>query len=137
MIRRAISSAKRLIIAERASFRCEYCQTREEDFFVSFEIDHIISVKHGGGQELENLAFACPHCNQHKGSDLGTYISGHDQLIRLFHPRRDKWEEHFEHDHGEIVALTEIGAATIKVLELNSPDRIILRRLLIQAGRYP
>ena len=137
MNRRAIQLAIRKAVAERANSRCEYCQMLEAEFFVAFEIDHIISLKHDGSDELENLAFACPHCNQHKGSDFGTYVSDSNRLTRFFNPRKDTWEKHFDVDEGEILALTKIGAATIQVLNLNNPDRIILRRLLIEAGRYP
>ncbi|MFN0213931.1 MAG: HNH endonuclease [Saprospiraceae bacterium] len=137
MNRRAIPLTIRQAVAERANCRYEYCLMLEAEFFVAFEIDHIVSLKHGGSNDLENLAFACPHCNQHKGSDLGTYVSESNRLTRLFHPRKDTWEKHFEVDEGEIMPLTKIGAATIKVLDINNPDRIILRRLLIQAGRYP
>ncbi len=36
-----------------------------------------------------------------------------------------------------IIAKTKIGAATIKVLNLNDIDRIILRQSLIEDNRYP
>jgi hypothetical protein len=68
---------------------------------------------------------------------LGTFVSDNNRLTRLFHPRKDTWKKHFELDEGEIMPLTKIGLATIKVLDINNPDRIILRRLLMQAGRYP
>jgi 5-methylcytosine-specific restriction endonuclease McrA len=126
----------RVLVTENAEHRCEYCCIHQSDLDFTFHVDHIISLKHGGGDEFENLALSCSVCNQNKGTDLGTYLSGSDQLIRLFHPRRDKWDKHFKKDNGEIIPLTDIGAATIKVLDLNNPDRIILRRLLVQAGRY-
>jgi 5-methylcytosine-specific restriction endonuclease McrA len=136
-MRQAISSQLRAFVTENAQYRCEYCCIHQSDLEYTFHVDHIISLKHGGGTDFENLALSCSVCNQNKGTDLGTYLSGGEQLVRLFHPRRDKWEKHFEQDNGEIIPLTDIGAATIKVLDLNNPDRIILRRLLVQAGRYP
>jgi 5-methylcytosine-specific restriction endonuclease McrA len=48
MNRRAIPSTTRQAVAERANYRCEYCQMLEDEFFVAFEMDHIISLKHGG-----------------------------------------------------------------------------------------
>ena len=50
-------------VAERANFRCKYCRIHQDDMFISFKIDHIVAQKHGGGNEIENLAYACPHCN--------------------------------------------------------------------------
>lgn len=47
-------------VKERAKSRCEYCRIHEGDSFLTFEVEHIISQKHGGGDELENLAYACP-----------------------------------------------------------------------------
>lgn len=65
---RYISKEIRIKVAERASFRCEYCKVHEEDSFLPFQVEHIISLKHGGGNEITNLALACPHCNQNKGT---------------------------------------------------------------------
>jgi len=44
---------------------------------------------------LENLAFACPHCNRYKGPNIAGIDSQSDQLVRLYHPRIDDWVEHF------------------------------------------
>ncbi|GAB3708467.1 hypothetical protein GCM10027592_43670 [Spirosoma flavus] len=135
-MRSAVSAKKRLIIAQRAAHRCEYCRIHEDDLFLGFEIDHIISVKHGGGNELENLAYACPHCNHNKGSDLTTFLDSYDDIVVLFNPRMQKWAEHFWADNGVIIPKTRIGQATVKVLKMNEPDLIVLRQLLTQAGRY-
>ena len=35
-----------------------------------FQEDHIIARKHRGGSERSNLATACFHCNNHKGSNI-------------------------------------------------------------------
>ena len=134
---RNISPKIRKLVAERATFRCEYCRVLEEDMFYSYQVEHIISLKHDGTSEPSNLAYACSICNQNKGSDLGTYLSESLRLTRLYHPRRDKWNAHFEVEDGVISPKTKIGAATIKVLGLNNPDRIILRQVLTQANRYP
>ena len=56
-----VSQATRKLVAQRAANRCEYCRLHEDDMFVSFEIDHVIAQKHGGGNEIDNLAFTCPH----------------------------------------------------------------------------
>jgi hypothetical protein len=125
----------RKAIIRRANFCCEYCRIADIDSYYGFQVDHIISIKHGGKTLLMNLAYACPDCNRYKGSDLGTYLDDSLNLVRLFHPRIDIWDEHFETDNsGLITALTDIGAATLKVLSINHPDRIIERRLLWQLG---
>lgn len=135
-MRQSISAKKRRLVARRAEYRCEYCRIHEDDLFLAFEIDHIISVKHGGGNELENLAYACPHCNNHKGSDLTTFLDSYDDIVILFNPRIHEWATHFSAYDGEIIPQTRIGQATVKVLKVNEPDRLILRQLLTQVGRY-
>ena len=133
---RYISEKLRLDVALSSNFRCEYCRVHEDDLFFSFQIDHIISVKHGGESDIDNLAYSCSDCNQNKGSNLGTYLPNSNRLIRLFHPRKDSWKAHFEINEGKIIGKTKIGLATIKVLDLNNPDRIILRKELQLEGRY-
>jgi HNH endonuclease len=132
-----ISDQKRRFVAERAKYCCEYCRVREVDTFIAFEVDHVISQKHGGGSEAENLAYACPQCNSHKGSDLTTYLDSYQDLVPLFNPRSQRWEDHFTALNGSIAALTRIGRATIKLLQLNDPERIIQRAILEEAGCWP
>jgi hypothetical protein len=128
-----VPNVLRKAVISRANHCCEYCRVSDVDSYYGFQIDHIISVKHGGKTHLSNLAYSCPDCNRYKGSDLGTYIDNSLTLIRLFHPRVDRWHEHFEHDSsGLITAQTNIGIATLKVLSMNHPDRIVERRLLWQ-----
>lgn len=136
-MRKTISAKIRLFVTQCANHRCEYCHFHEDDLFLSFEIDHIVGVKHGGGNELENLAYTCPHCNARKGSDLTTFLNDYTDIVLLFNPRQQSWNEHFGINQGELVAKTRTGQATIKLLRFNEPDRLILRQLLIQAGRYP
>lgn len=124
-------------VADRAEHRCEYCLMKEADSFLTFHLDHIISRKHGGEDTLDNLAYACPHCNQHKGTDLATIIEHTDDLVRLFHPRKDSWEDHFSVEGGEIIGETRIGTGTSKLLQFNEYNRLLLRNLLAEAGRYP
>ncbi len=72
-----------------------------------------------------------------KAADIGTYLNKNLEFIRLFNPRIDNWFQHFEINHGEIFSTTHIGQATVKLLDLNNADRIILRQLLMTAKRYP
>jgi hypothetical protein len=134
---RYVSDLLRKQVAERAKYTCEYCHLSEVDGFIKFQIEHIISIKHGGVSILENLAYACPICNSNKGSDLATILDN-GKIVRIFHPRKDKWQKHFEvQNTGEIIPKTAIAVATIKLLDLNNINRIIERIDLIEAGLYP
>jgi hypothetical protein len=54
--------------------------------------------------------------------------------VPLFHPRRERWAEHFQVVEGRIEPLTAEGRVTAKLLQLNDPDRIEERELLLSAG---
>ncbi len=127
----------RRFVKERAKNRCEYCRIHEDDSFLTFEVEHIISQKHGGGNELENLALACPQCNQFKGTDLTTFLDNYDDIVALFNPRRQDWFECFQVKNGLLLGNNKIAKATIKLLKLNTTERIIIRQILMKANRYP
>lgn len=134
---RYIPKPLKRLVPKRANFRCEYCLVHEEDSYLAFEIEHIISLKHGGGNESENLAYACPHCNQNKGSDLTTFLDSYENIVAIFNPRKQSWTDHFKIEEGEILPRSDIGRATIKLLKLNEPERLIHRKILMQSGSYP
>jgi hypothetical protein len=94
---------------------------------ITFHVEHIIPRKHGGSDELGNLALACPDCNLHKGSDLAGLDPETSSVVRLFDPRTQNWDEHFTWDGLRIIGRTAIGRATVRVLDLNSPGRLRLR----------
>lgn len=114
MARSHISKLKRQIVSDRANNKCEYCLLAEEDSAFSFHIDHIRPEIHGGSNELDNLALACPACNLHKGTNIATYLGESDEITRLFNPRKDLWEKHFKLDRstGKIAGNSAVGKAT-------------------------
>lgn len=128
----------RRLVVERADRLCEYCLIPEAES-LGCQFDHIISLKHGGSTTEDNLAYACVFCNLNKGTDLGSIVWGTGNLVRFFHPRRDFWGDHFRlnEDDGAIEPLTEIGEVTVRILEINSSDRLAERQLLLEAGSYP
>ncbi len=84
---RWISLDLRQTIADRARELCEHCLIAETDTFYGCEVDHIISLKHGGSSEPENLAYACALCNHAKGSDVGSvfYLGRIHALLQPTH----------------------------------------------------
>ncbi|MCC6124385.1 MAG: HNH endonuclease [Pirellulales bacterium] len=123
-------------VAWRATHRCEYCLIHEDDTYFGCEVDHIISLKHNGPTEFENLAYACLICNRHKGSDLGSILTPGGPLVRFFNPRIDAWGDHFHLDGSFIRALTEIGEVTARIFGFNTSERIIERQALVARGRF-
>jgi hypothetical protein len=126
-------------VAERARERCEYCRAPEQVFNFAFEVEHILPRAAGGDSSLENLALACESCNLHK-SDATTHrdeIEARD--VALFHPRRDRWDDHFRFDSetGEVQGLTATGRVTVARLKMNSAFQLRARRQWIQLRLYP
>ncbi len=119
-------------VLARAGDRCEYCRISVKDTYFGAEIDHIISIKHGGLTEESNLALACQPCNRYKGADIGS-LSGSQEFIRFYNPRTDIWDEHFRvNSKAEIVALTAVGEVTAKIFRFNDYERVVERFGLIQ-----
>jgi len=131
---RYIPSALRRLVYERANGCCEYCLIPETAVFAPHEIDHVVAQKHDGPTGLENLALSCTLCNKHKGSDLASLDPETGELTRLFHPRRDRWADHFRLEGARIVPLSGPGRVTTRLLQLNHPDRLTERALLRKVG---
>lgn len=130
-------------VAQRAQHRCEYCLAPEVIFNFRFEVEHITPPSKAGKDKLPNLALACRSCNLFKASHeefIDPELAPNTkQLISLFNPRIDVWQEHFEIDQltAEIIGLTPNGRATIACLRLNSPAQKIARTQWVQLGIYP
>jgi len=132
-----INAALRRLVATRADFLCEYCLIHEEDTFFGCEVDHIISEKHGGQSEAENLAYACAFCNRSKGSNIGSITQRAGAFVRFFNPRTDPWADHFAIDRVTIIALSDVGEVTARILDFNNSERLFERQALQVIGRYP
>jgi hypothetical protein len=126
-----------LRIWKRAGFCCEYCRMPAELISAPFQIDHIIAQKHGGQTVLGNLALACFRCNSHKGPNIAGIDPNRGRVARLFHPRRDRWSNHFVWNGAILVGRTAIGRATIDVLWINDPIVVELREILIRGDLFP
>ena len=132
-----IPASVRKLVIQRARFRCEYCLVHE--MYASFvhEVDHVIAKKHGGTDTLDNLAYACAQCNRFKGSDIASIDPETGFLIALFNPRTQDWQNHFSLNGFVIQPLTATGRSSVRLLQLNQIDRLLLRQELLSQGRYP
>jgi 5-methylcytosine-specific restriction endonuclease McrA len=123
-------------VRERANRTCEYCHLPDVLTTLPFQIDHIIAEKHGGPTILENLAYCCLHCNAFKGPNIAGVDQETQEVVRLFHPRGDIWEEHFAWEGSRLLGRTSIGRVTIAVLAINAPYRLEVRQALIAEGVF-
>ena len=120
----------RQLVRDRANGVCEYCHFPEEHSFNPFQVDHIIAGKHDGPTVESNLAWSCFYCNTYKGPNLSGWDAEADAIVRLYHPRKDRWSDHFQWNGSILVGKTQIGVATVKVLRINHPDAVSVRREL-------
>ncbi len=132
-----ISRATSKIVMVRAGSRCEYCRVLEYLSSFDYHVDHIIGVQHGGPNSLNNLAYVCSPCNWKKGPNISTILDLNGPLVPLFNPRTQDWFTHFEVKNGVLRPLTLVAEATIKLLELNLPNKIEERFEMMLSGFYP
>src|SRR5262249_3428696 len=123
---------------ERAEGNCEYCLLNERYALKRYEVDHVHAEKHGGTTALDNLCLSCFDRNRQKGSDLSPIDPVTDEVVPLFHPRREKWPDHFQLvPDGHIEGITAKGRVTVRLLDFNNPERLAIRAALMALQRYP
>ncbi|PYS53428.1 MAG: HNH endonuclease, partial [Acidobacteria bacterium] len=82
---------------------------------------------------------SCQGCNGHKYTKQQVTDPITGLVVPLFHPRRDRWNEHFAWsvDTTVIVGLTPTGRATVEALHLNRIELANLREVLYDAQEHP
>ncbi len=123
-----------ILQSARATGRCEYCHFPEAEAGRPFQIDHIIARKHGGSGDETNLALACLYCNSAKAPSIAGIDPLNDAIVRLFHPRRDLWHEHFAWRGAWLSGRTPEARATITVLRINDSAAVAVRESLLEEG---
>ena len=83
-----------------------------------------------------NLGFSCNRCNLSKGPNLAGIDSATGNMVALFNPRTDSWDDHFTFHGASIVGLTPTGRATVQVLNMNELRRLRSRAALMARGQY-
>lgn len=129
-------STLRRVVEQRAKGRCEYCQSPAQYSTQTFALEHIIPRSQGGATVLSNLAFACQGCNNHKYNKTRARVPTTHELVSLFHPRQQRWRDHFawDEDFETIRGVTTTGRVTVEALQMNRRELVNLRRLLYAAG---
>ena len=127
----------RKLVTRRAANRCEYCQLSQKGQEATFHVDHITPVASDGTTVAENLALACVSCSLRKGAKEFVVVENSTRKIRLFHPRKDIWKEHFEWDGAFLIGKTEEGKVTVDLLQLNRRLIVEIRKEEILLKRHP
>jgi 5-methylcytosine-specific restriction endonuclease McrA len=126
-------------VEQRARGRCEYCQAPQEICAYTFHMDHIVPRSLGGTDSLANYALACFPCNNAKRAHITGTDPNTGQDESLFHPRKQKWAEHFEWitDGKHIRGKTPAGRATVHRLAMNERLQVQARALWLTTGMWP
>lgn len=88
---------------------------------------------------MDNLALACQGCNNHKHVKTEWIDPINKIVVSLYHPRRQRWCDHFAWNEGctRAIGLTPTGRATVDALHLNRQSLLNLRRVLYAMGEHP
>ncbi len=134
-----VTTEQKREVAARAKECCEYGRSQARFAIQSFSIEHVTPLSKSGEDNLDNLAFACQGCNNHKYTKTEARDPISTDIAPLFHPRQQKWREHFvwNDDFTLIVGLTPTGRATVETLQLNREGLVNLRRILYAMGEHP
>ncbi|MEZ4592636.1 MAG: HNH endonuclease [Chloroflexota bacterium] len=134
-----IATELRQRIIAAAQNRCEYCQTAQEISGAQMHIEHIQPLVLGGQSVFDNLCLACAWCNSYKGVSVTATDPETGEECRLFHPRQQRWADHFEwrEDGIFVEGKTAVGRATVGALKINNPYILPARRHWVEAGWHP
>lgn len=127
------------LVRERARHRCEYCLASEWLTGQASEIDHILPRALGGETTEDNLCLACSACNGHKLHRAEATDPETGEVISLFNPRRQAWNDHFRwsEDGRYLYGLSPTGRATVELLKVNRPLAVAARTVWVSVGRHP
>jgi hypothetical protein len=135
----SVSPELRAFLEDRDHQRCQYCLTSEDNCGLRMHVDHILPESAGGANTPDNLCLACFSCNVYKGAKKRWKDPQTQESVKLFHPRRQSWNDHFAWDESKtaIIGLTPCGRATIDALKMNNPTVVKSRRRWVSAGWHP
>ncbi len=120
----SVTAEIRLLVRQRANFACEYCGVSETDTGSELTIDHFQPQAKGGNDDVDNLLYCCPRCNQYKAD----YWPLKPDDPNLWNPRRDPLDTHFiELPDGTLYPRTFTGTFTLRRLRLNRPPLVAYR----------
>jgi hypothetical protein len=134
-----IAPTLRRQVADRAAFRCEYCQSPELITGGPFHVEHIVPAVLGGAATAGNLAYSCARCNLHKGQRTRYRDPVSGRIAALFNPRTQDWSRHFlwSSDGTRVIGRTRTGRATILLLQMNQPTIVQARSIWVQCNLHP
>ena len=85
----------RFEVFRRDAFTCRYCGRKSPDAIL--EVDHVIPLSEGGGDQLDNLTTSCSDCNRGKAARLLTAtipdaVDLHERTVAIAEEERQRAE---------------------------------------------
>lgn len=133
------SKAVRQRVREAAGDVCGYCLSPQRLVMAKLEIEHLVPRARGGSNDELNLWLSCRICNSYKGTQVEAADPHTGDIVPLYNPRTNNWEEHFSWsaDGTKIIGRTPIGRATVIALNLNNEVAVEVRGNWFSAGWHP
>ena len=134
-----LTGRQKQAVAQRARECCEYCQSQARFSPDPFSVEHIVPRSRGGTDADTNLAWSYQGCNNRKYTSVEALDPVSGETAPLYHPRRQRWHEHFawNEDYTVVLGLTPTGRATVEKLQLNRTGVVNLRRVLHRSDAHP
>ena len=139
MSRSGDTAGREARLLAQGGHRCGYCRSSQRIMGVRLILDHLTPRAHGGTDDEENLWPSCQPCNGFKQARTEARDPAGGDLVPLFSPRQQRWDEHFAWVDGgrRIEGRTAIGRATVAALRLNRQELVEARALWVEAGWHP
>lgn len=118
--RKGITKSTRFEVFKRDKFKCQYCGRTAPD--VILEVDHILPVAEGGGNDLFNLITSCRDCNRGKGKkklDDESSIKKQTEELALMAVRKEQMEMMLEWKKELISFKDETASIVINYVNKN------------------
>lgn len=124
-------------VFQRADGRCEYCGLSQTGQEARFHVDHVQPLAAGGATTVDNLALACVSCSLRKGARRTASDPLTGKPAPIFHPRTQKWTDHFQWKGCRVIGRTSTGRATVDGLKMNRMLAQAIRSEEALRGRHP
>lgn len=93
-MRETIKPKLRFQVFARDEFTCQYCGRTPDQDEVVLHVDHTVSVKDGGTNDMENLITSCRDCNYGKGAkSILRRTKTEDDLVEELNIAKDRLEQ--------------------------------------------
>lgn len=140
MARKQISKGLRFEVFKRDGFTCQYCGAHPPK--VILHVDHIVAVKNGGANDIDNLVTSCLPCNLGKSAtplsaipkslaDKAAEVAEREEQIRGYNAILQARQDRLDDETWRVAAELE------RIRRLDSYDRKRLQSIRMFLEKLP